>query len=91
MRQNTLFGIYAIFGTLCLVFSFSRMFHARLALDGHFTHRNAAITGQIQRIAAGKDCYAEHISGHGATLDASVTESDSPGVPFRPSCPRPSG
>jgi hypothetical protein len=53
------------------------MFHARLALKGHFTHRSAAITGQIQRIAAGKVCYAEHISGRGVTLDASVTDDNS--------------
>jgi hypothetical protein len=67
----------AVCGKFRLVFSYAMMFHVRLALDGHFTHRSAAITGQIQRIAAGKVCYAEHISGHGATFDASVTDDDS--------------
>jgi hypothetical protein len=37
-----------IYGKSRLAFSYSRMFHVCLALDGHFNHRSVAITGQIQ-------------------------------------------
>ncbi len=67
---------YVVYGDLPPVFSYSTMFRAHLAPEGHFTHRSVPIT-----VLPDESAQVEFVAPNTSTVSETLDDSVTPAMP----------